>query len=255
VRSLGSGFIADKNRGLILTAGHIFYDLKSEEGIGKPFFGIKGATAVIGVYDDKSRIASFKYTADIIVHDLEKADACVLRLKSKFECPVAAIGCRLPFPQKLVFGPLKCKAEGLQRLTMTDKIELEESVRVIGYNQEGEGLERNGEYVDHSPCYERGSVVKSMNSCSFIDTQCETENKKIYFSPQLEIVIKCLTKSGHSGGPCVNENGQVIGIVGRADAFEPDRCYLAPATLLYRLLKKAQGSTKGETRVRFNSKA
>ena len=65
-------------------------------------------------------------------------------------------------------------------------------------------------------------------------------------------------KSNSSGGPAINDNGEVIGIVSRSDALEDDRCYLAPARPLHQLLKKAKAKAKRfkgkpEARVRFNS--
>ena len=58
--------------------------------------------------------------------------------------------------------------------------------------------------------------------------------------PTSEIVVMCNTISGHSGGPCVNANGEVIGIVSRADPVEKDRCYLVPAKQIKILLNKAK---------------
>jgi S1-C subfamily serine protease len=70
--------------------------------------------------------------------------------------------------------------------------------------------------------------------------------------------VQC--KSNSSGGPAINDNGEVIGIVSRSDALEDDRCYLAPARPLHQLLKKAKAKAKAkrskgkpEARVRFNS--
>ena len=42
IQNLGSGFIADEGRGLIVTAGHIFYDLQVDSKIGKAYYGIAG---------------------------------------------------------------------------------------------------------------------------------------------------------------------------------------------------------------------
>jgi len=233
------------------------------------------------------------YTADIIAHDLEKVDACVLRLKTKFEAPVVANGIKLPI-QPETFPPLSSQRmvnEGLSHLSLTNDFEIESTVRVLGYNQSGEGLIPQGESVDNSPCFEIGHVSKKIaprgasvgNSISpdfergldvskqiaesrsrhqvflpqsEIPMQKHGHPGEPCFSPQSEIVIKCHTKPGHSGGPCVNENGQVIGIVSRVDPIEESRCYLAPAKLIANLLKKAKDKIKhpnGRTqKVRWN---
>jgi V8-like Glu-specific endopeptidase len=62
------------------------------------------------------------------------------------------------------------------------------------------------------------------------------------FKPREEIVVICPTIGGHSGGPCVNQQGEVIGILSRADPAENQRCYLVPATEWKALVKKAKNS-------------
>jgi hypothetical protein len=246
----GSGFIACKKRGLVITAGHVYYELQSSAEVGKIFHGIKDAQAVIGVLDDTKRNAVFTYTAVVEQHDLEKVDACVLRITSKFEKPVSAHDCKLSFPQPTVY-PFQSRTEGFQQLDLQDKFELESPVRIIGYNQEGEGLVREGGSIDHNPCFAAGHVVKYCDHSHHGDLR--RNDGKLYFSPQSEIVVCCKNKHGHSGGPAINEKGEVIGIVNRSDPNEDDRCYLAPANILYQLLRKAKKTRN--TRVRFNSRA
>jgi hypothetical protein len=68
--------------------------------------------------------------------------------------------------------------------------------------------------------------------------------------------VQCKSKHGHSsGGPAINDNGGVIGIVSRSDGLEDDRCYLAPARPIHQLLNKAKAKRskgKPEARVRFS---
>ena len=105
-------------------------------------------------------------------------------------------------------------------------------MRVLGFNQEGEGLAEKGEYVEQMPCVTKGYVSKKLSS-----HRCPGAEG---FMPTSEIVVMCSTISGHSGGPCVNANGEVIGIVSRADPIEKDRCYLVPAKQIKLLLNKAK---------------
>jgi len=66
------------------------------------------------------------------------------------------------------------------------------------------------------------------------------------FRPREEIVVMCPTISGHSGGPCVNYQGEVIGLLSRVDSAEMHRCYVVPASEWKHLLKKANSySTSG----------
>jgi hypothetical protein len=85
------------------------------------------------------------------------------------------------------------------------------------------------------------------------------------FTPREEIVVICPTIGGHryvkgenhpcfrcrcrstcllsgrkSGGPCVNDEGKVIGILSRADPVDRQRCYLVPSNEIKILVTKAR---------------
>ena len=81
-------------------------------------------------------------------------------------------------------------------------------------------------------------MLEEENSDSDDESSCGANG----FSPREEIVIMCPTISGHSGGPCVNDEGKVIGILSRADPVESQRCYLAPTNELKSLVNKAKSS-------------
>ena len=60
------------------------------------------------------------------------------------------------------------------------------------------------------------------------------------FTPRSEIVCLVPTISGHSGGPCLNDEGRVVGILSRADRVDRQRCYLVPSSELRTLVNKAR---------------
>ena len=60
------------------------------------------------------------------------------------------------------------------------------------------------------------------------------------FQPNSEIVVICPTIGGHSGGPCVNQAGEVIGILSRADPADKARCYLVPTSEWLPLVRRAR---------------
>jgi hypothetical protein len=137
----------------------------------------------------------------------------------------------------LQHNPEAMKREKLQQLKVTDKCELDEQVRILGYNQGGEGLIGPGESLNRYVDFARGYVCKK-----FATGEDNSEGCRHRFKPREEIVVICPTIGGHSGGPCVNQQGEVIGILSRADPAENQRCYLVPTSAWKSLVKKAKNT-------------
>lgn len=223
--NIGSGFIADSKRGLIVTATHTLFDFDEDENkFGLKYSGLPDATVVIGVNQQGSDSALFTYCADVISFDLSNVDGCVLQIKSRFEQPVELDGNTLaPRAETPIW-----KQGALPRLRMTKKFSRQQEARILGYRQTGD----NVEHINHMACVSVGYVCKPPQS---------TQHKKDdSFVARSEIVVHCPNGIGYSGGPFVNEQGEVIGILSRADPIDKHRCYLTASTELMRLLKEAK---------------
>lgn len=74
----------------------------------------------------------------------------------------------------------------------------------------------------------------------FSRTELSEHDTPQCFQPRSEIVVICPTIGGHSGGPCVNQQGEVIGILSRVDPADKQRCYLVPTSEFNPLIKEAK---------------
>ena len=122
-----------------MTAAHTLCSWERGRNFGENYYGSRNAKAIIGVIPHDSAdsgIATFRYFAEIVTKDILHMDACVLKVKTKLErdcddeCPSSR--------HEIILSDLK--AEGLKKLKVTKSFEREETVRIIGFNQGGEGL-------------------------------------------------------------------------------------------------------------------
>jgi CBS domain-containing protein len=244
IRNVGSGFIVDKKQGLVVTAGHVLFQMEEGRKFGTPYFGLKHAKAVIGVIPEGGNgdTAVFRYFAEIIADDIHNMDACVLRITTRMEHDVDNDGLVGEQPET----PVIIVNEELVSLKMTRRYELEETVRILGFNQGGEGLLEQGKHVNRSADFANGYICKQFKmSDDHSDGSLDSSSGGSGFSPREEIVIMCPTINGHSGGPCVNDEGKVVGILSRADPVDRQRCYLVPACELRTLITKAKKNIGG----------
>lgn len=249
----GSGFIVDRKHGLIVTASHTLMNIWGDKNtpFGENYYGLRQGKVVIGVIPREKEggdagnkdMAVFRYFATIVAKDpsMERGechlDACVLRITTRMEQDVGGYGdgCGDQPERLLLNNPVAMKKEKLQALKITDKCELEEQVRILGYNQGGEGRLLPGESLNRYVDFARGYVCKRFASGE------ESGNKvRDLFKPRQEIVVICPTIGGHSGGPCVNQQGEVIGILSRADPAENQRCYISPTSEWVALVRMAR---------------
>jgi len=259
---VGSGFIADKKRGLIVTASHTLLNIWGEKStpFGENYYGMPQGKVVIGIIsrrkgmEESGTEAVFRYFAKIVAKDPKidagicHLDACVLRITTRMENDVGGHGegCGDQIEHLLLNNPHAIKQEKLQQLKITDKCELDEPVRIIGYNQGGEGLMGPGVSLNRYVDFARGYVCKKFaggeSDINGNDRQKNGSSQplKHRFKPREEIVVICPTIGGHSGGPCVNQQGEVIGILSRADPAENQRCYLVPTYEWRPLLRQAK---------------
>ena len=160
---VGSGFIVDKKRGLIVTAAHTVINIWAQEesgSFGSEYKGLKSAKIVIGVIpnDPKSKgdrinndtTAVFRYFAKIVMKDKLitsedrcEVDACVLSITTKLENDVSGQvkECGEQSEILLLHDSDAMKSENLQQLKLTEISHLEENVRILGYNQGKSNLE------------------------------------------------------------------------------------------------------------------
>jgi hypothetical protein len=253
---VGSGFIADKKRGLIVTASHTLMNIWGDRHtpFGENYYGLRDGKIVIGViprkkesdYEGDETRAVFRYFAKIAAKDPSieekgecQADVCVLRITTRMEHDVGGNGEGIgDQPERLLLNnPDALKREKLQQFKVTEKCELDEQVRILGFNQGGEGLLGPGESLNRYVDFARGYVCKK-----FATGEESGGYLRHRFKPLQEFVVICPTIGGHSGGPCVNQQGEVLGILSRADPTENQRCYLVPASAWTALVKKAKNS-------------
>jgi hypothetical protein len=240
IRNVGSGFIVDKRLGLVVTAAHVLYDMEEGPRFGVPFFGLPDAKVVIGIIPDEGHNAVFRYFGEIVLSDVHNVDACVVRVTSKMAEDVDDEGTGCVNQTEISLDYDAVESEKLRSLKMTNRFELEESVRILGFNQGGEGVFELGKHVNRSADFAKGYICKKFKAAISDDGSHSSNSSGKTFSPREEIVIMCPTISGHSGGPCVNDEGRVVGILSRADPVDRQRCYLVPATELKRLVTKAK---------------
>lgn len=245
----GSGFIADKKRGLIVTASHTLMNIWGDKStpFGENYYGLRQGKVLIGVIPQQKDEASgteavFRYFAKIVSKDPSidsqgvcHLDACVLRITTRMEQDVASnVEACGEQPEKLLLNnPHALKQERLPYLKITTRCELDEQVRIVGYNQGGEGVFGAGVTLNRYVDFARGYVCKKFAGDG-------SDALRHRFKPREEIVIICPTIGGHSGGPCLNQQGEVIGILSRADPAESQRCYLVPTHEWQPLLKEAK---------------
>uniref|UniRef100_A0A6U3TPV5 Protein kinase domain-containing protein n=1 Tax=Ditylum brightwellii TaxID=49249 RepID=A0A6U3TPV5_9STRA len=223
--SLGSGFVIDRKRGLIVTAAHVLININSHDNFGKEGHG----KVLIGVIQEphhtkksskcKSEMtkAEFRYVAEIVAKDPCNVDACVLRITGDI-------------------GEGTGKTAHLQQMNFSKhECDLDEKVHVLGFNQGGEGLSEPGAGLNQYLDFAKGYVCKIFRP---FDKKLQN-NPFDMFEPQKEIVIMCPTIRGQSGGPCVNSKGDVIGILSRADPVDCRR-YLVPVSEMKDLVKQAR---------------
>ncbi|KAG7358579.1 trypsin-like peptidase domain containing protein [Nitzschia inconspicua] len=240
IRNVGSGFIVDKKLGLIVTAGHVLFNMEEGRQFGEPYFGLHSARAVIGIIPDggKEGHAVFRYFAEIVAEDIHNMDACVLKITSKLKDDVDNDTMVGDQPEEILENVHK---EPLQAMKMTRRFELEETVRVMGFNQGGEGLLEKGKHVNRSVDFAKGYIVKQFKMTDdHSSSSGDSSSTGCGFQPREEIVIMCPTISGHSGGPCVNDEGKVVGILSRGDPVDRQRCYLVPSSEIKSLVNKAK---------------
>lgn len=213
-------------------------------GFGKPYFGHHNAQALIGVIPEEGEShAVFRYYADLVAADARNVDACVLQIRSRLSKDISTMeGLATSQSKARVIPVSELMGEELKSLKMTKHFALEESVRVTGFNQGGEGILHRGKHVCMSADFISGYICRHfklpLQDHSFSSDSSSSQART--FAPKEEIVVICPTISGHSGGPCVNSDKKVIGILSRADPADPTRCFLVPATEIKPLLVQAK---------------
>jgi S1-C subfamily serine protease len=241
----GSGVIVDRKRGLIVTAGHTLMDKNTWREInGKIVIGVIPQTS-----DSDEPTAVFRYFARIIARDPSidengscRVDACVLQITTRMESDVLDGGRDIGEKPEILLmnNPDAMKRENLPQLEVAHRFELDEAVRILGFNQGGEGLIEPGEGLNRRADFARGYVVMRFSREEASESSLMNRN----FLPNEEIVVICPTIDGHSGGPCINSSGEVIGILSRADPADPQRCYLVPSTEFKKLVKLSKRRLK-----------
>merc|ERR1712008_544028 len=151
IMCVGTGFVADSSAGLIITAAHIFYDIKEGSKVAPKYKGYKSPSAVIGIMKEGDT-ASFTYSAKIMTETITNVDAVVLRITTKFNIPLPCPSFHLKPQLEIAMNYGKFKYEKISMLKLT-KPRINEQIRIIGFIQKGEGIYEQGQIINHTTSF------------------------------------------------------------------------------------------------------
>jgi V8-like Glu-specific endopeptidase len=195
--NLGSGFIIDATLGLVVTAGHVLFEMKDRNS-ATPYDG-RPIIAVVPDAADGGTQATFRYFAEVVAHNVPFVDACVVRISSRINTNDAK---RIDQHEQPI--DVSCMSEErLRSLPMTTQYQREQAVRITGFPQDGRRISLSVDVVSGYIC----------SPIEFFKTEPKT-NRLVSTSV---IATTCATMGGQSGGPCVTSQGQVVGILSSRD--------------------------------------
>jgi len=233
IMCVGSGFVADSSAGLIITAAHVLYDFVEGSKVGPKYKGRTRAKVIIGTMKEGDT-ASFTYSAEIMTNTITNVDAVVLRITTKFNIPFQCPSFSFKPQPEIAINYGKFKYEEIKSLKLM-KPRIDEQIRIIGFIQRGEGIWEQGNINNHTPSVFRGNVC-SIKECVSPILQNDTD----IFTTRSEITVECNSFPGQSGGPCVNQDGKVIGILTSMHPNNNGICYVAPISELQLLVSDAK---------------
>lgn len=204
----------------------------SDFAFGKPYYGCSNAQALIGVVPEEGGgHAVFRYYADLIHIDVRNVDACVLKICSRLsedfdsiEDLVRSTTKPIKFPQQV---PIK---EELRHLKMSSDVMAEQTIVVFGFGQrESISVARNVDFAS-------GLIKQHFHA----RTPKLDSSQAPRFEYGLDLILWCRTISGQSGGPCVDRDHKVLGILSCSDAGDPQQCYFVPSNEILKLVRQAK---------------
>merc|ERR1712224_756135 len=200
---------------------------------------------IIGVIPSDKDTAVFRYFAEIVADDIHNMDACILKITSRLENDVDKYSLVGEQPEIALENT---QEESLSSLKITSRYEIEQQVRIIGFNQGGEGRLERGNHVNTISDFAKGYICKQFKITDDDSTSSDdsSSSEEGVLKPREEIVVLgCKTIEGHSGGPCVNDDGKVVGILSRSDPVDRERCYLVPSSEIKTLITEAKKRVVG----------
>jgi len=111
-----------------------------------------------------------------------------------------------------------------------------EEVRVFGFNQGGHGIHQPGRYLNRVLDFSEGCFLWAF------ELPPDIGQRNNSFLPRKELLVFCPTNVGHSGRPCVNNIGEVVGVLNHSDPNNPRCSHLVPTAEFKELVQAAKNA-------------
>jgi hypothetical protein len=227
--SVASGFIIDAKQGLVVTVGHAIFDMENHD---HEMLGCKAVVARV-----LPGLAPVWYFSVVEASNIKTTDVCILRICARVEnCQFDQSGIPINLDN--------IHLEYLSALSLSRTgVFPEERVRIMGFphskSENGfcdyvESVEGRIERLHMAP----NNDDNNNNNNNDVIRRKNASDSQAWLPSQEIVVNSCSGVKGQSGGPCLNEDYEVVGIYCRGQESHVD--YLVPASEIDRLLRRCR---------------